>query len=115
MKVMWESAAYVDETGAKDNATHGGVEYIDAFYINRPKQPSIVLSKASVTDWVLPERCVRRAGGFMAGTGYVNPMFSGDPASHIGKTVNLSLPLKAGETIIEYTFVFDINGLVKGQ
>lgn len=115
LKVMWASAAYVDETGARDAVTHGGVKYVDAFYSNRPKQPSVVISKASVTDWVLPEHCVSRAGGFMAGTGDVKPLFSDDPTSYIGRTVQVMLPLKAGETIIEYAFTFDIKGLMTGE
>ena len=115
LKVMWGGASYVDETGTRDSATHGGVNYVDALYRNRPKQPSVVLSNSSVTDWVIPEHCVRRAGGFMAGTGFVDPMFPGDSTLYVGKTVKVMLPLKAGETIIEYTFVFNINGLAKGE
>jgi hypothetical protein len=115
LKVVWQTAAYVDVTGAREAVTHGGVAYEDFFYADRRHQPSVVAGKNSMSDWVLPMSRVIRAGGFLAGTGHVKPLFSEDPTCYIGKTVQVMLPLKTGETIIEYTFVFDINGVMTGE
>lgn len=112
LRILWSGADYVDESGVRDVATHGGLRYEDYFYNDkRWQRPSVVPARGSVTDWVLPLRRLSRAGGFLAGTGEVMPWFPEDPEKYQGKTIRVTLPMQSGETVVEYRFVFGIVGV----
>jgi hypothetical protein len=117
LKIMWGDAAYIDGEGVTGRVTHGGVRYDDFYYTGWPlgQQPSVILSKGRVSDMVLPLLNTHAGGGEMAGTGYVTALLPGDAKSNVGKTIQVLLPLKMEATVVEYTFVFNIDGIMTGK
>jgi len=116
LKIMWGRAEFVEVSGARGEASHGGVRYIEYNYTDKSWQrPSVIPPRGSATDWILPERRIMRAGGDLAGTGDVTPWLEEDPGKYIGKSVTVVLPLKVGERVVDYTFVFSINGLAREE
>ncbi len=114
LSIMWGDAVYVDVEGVIGRVTHGSVKYEEFYYPAtwpRGQKPSVVVSKSSVSDMVLPLSNTHAAGGEMAGTGYVSPMLPGEEEAYVGKTIQVLLPLKMDTTVIEYNFVFSINGV----
>lgn len=116
LRVIWRDATYIDAEGVRATVTHAGVKYDDFFYSDgRAQRPSVVLSKGSMSDMVLPRPNVQLPTGFMAGTGRVKPLLPGDAESCLGKTIRVLLPLEMEAALVEYTFIFNIDGLMTGK
>lgn len=115
LRIMWKDAVYIDVEGVAATVTHSGVKYAELNYTDgRVHRPSVVLSKGSMSDMVLPRPNVRAPGGMMLG-GHVTPLLPGDAESYLGKTIRVLLPLKVEAAVVEYTFVFNIDGLIAGK
>ena len=115
LRIMWKDAIYIDVEGATVTVTHSGVKYGELNYTDgRVHRPSVVLSKGSMSDMVLPRPNVRAPGGMMLG-GHVTPLLPGDAESYVGKTIRVLLPLKMEVAVVEYTFVFSIDGQMTGK
>ncbi len=111
LRILWHEADYMDVTGDWGEVTHGGVHYGDLGYKNWPQPPSVVGSKQSLSDLVLACKHVSIAGGDLAGTGHVRPLIPGEATSYFGQAIRVSLPLEVEGAVIEYTFVFVVDGL----
>lgn len=113
LEIQWGDAAYVDEEGMTVRVTHGGVKYHEFYYPAtwpRGQKSSIVVGKGRLSDMVLPLSNTHAAGGDLSGTGYVTSMLPKEAKAYVGKAIQVLLPIKMEGTVIEYLFVFDING-----
>ena len=51
IKIPWDEAAFIDESGSSHRVMHAGVKYTDR---QQPQAPSIIARKASIEDLVFP-------------------------------------------------------------
>ena len=133
IQIVWDEAAYVDESNKSHRVIHSGVKFNDR---NTSQPPSIIAAKGSLDDnissadsWYFvsyDEQTIYKPMGWNQ-----NPMFpdyqnrgstlmviGGKPQetnfpsrvkSYIGKQVKVVLPIKIQGEITEYTFAFNIK------
>lgn len=116
IKVLWDDAAYVDESGLNKRISHRGVNYMD---ISKSQPNTTVVRGSILEDSVIPIENEH----FIRGS---KPLFKEAVLNkqdaitlndrYIGKRVKILLPLKIEETINEYLFTFRIvEVLVNGK
>lgn len=137
IKIIWDEAALVDQNGFSHRVIHSGVKYTDR---NNQQQPSIVIRKGTIQDFVFPSDNIEYVEGQYGGWREI-PLFPaslvkvselstlfvlastnvviGSPQSptefelevrnHIGKNLQILLPLEINGVINEYIFGFHIN------
>lgn len=117
IKIIWDEAAYVDESGSSQRVMHSGVKYIDR---NNPQPPSVIIRKGSIDDVIIPTNKVR----FFSGAGWIEDFLlpSGiygqtpeevnqNAKRQIGKNIKVLLPLEIQGVLNEYLFTFEINSV----
>jgi hypothetical protein len=116
IKVIWDEAVYVDESGMSQRVMHSGVKYIDK---NNSQPPTIVVRGATISDVVLPTDNIYYEKGKYGGwrespllpdMSYDRPEIERQASGLIGKTVQILLPIKIEDVVNEYVFVFSIDG-----
>ena len=117
IKVIWDDAAFVDETGKSHRVMHEGVKYIDR---SNPEPPTVVPRKGSIDDLVYPTDYAYFVSGQYGGWDE-SPLFPNRAQSseelksksqkYVGKTFQVLLPLQIQDVTNEYTFTFQINGV----
>jgi hypothetical protein len=130
IKVIWNEGTYICEKGDSHQIIHAGVSYSQR---NRYKLPSTVEQKSTLKDYVYPADYVSYADDAWV----ERPMFSGrwegkpllpnsqkggDPQeflnsskSNIGKTIQVSLPIRIKDETYDYTFVFEVKDVYLGE
>ena len=115
MKIIWDEAVFVNSNGESMRVMHSGVKYIDR---NSPQPPTVIVRGGKVSDIIIPTDNVYYVSGQYGGwreKGIFEPYseFSIEklkPAkNHIGKKVQVLLPLDIKGTVNEYIFTFKVN------
>ena len=116
IKIEWDEAVYVNESGMSQRVMHSGVKYIDR---NNPQPPTTIVRNATISDLILPSDNVYYVSGQYGGWNE-KPLFPNvsmtseqeimlKAEEYIGKKVQILLPLKIEDVVNEYIFVFSIN------
>ncbi len=106
MKVLWDEAVYVDESGMSDKVIHEGTKLIDR---NNSQAPTTVLRDAKISDLLAPVGKIYYDDYSTYDKGWKHrPLFS-DKRSLDNKTVRVSLPLQIQNVTNEYIFTFTIK------
>ena len=130
IKIPWDEAAYVDETGRSHRLMHSGIKYSDR---DRPIPQSVVVRKGILEDTIVPTDYISWSEGtkYSAGSWDEKPLlpdsdFHGDyikgkyptledfdnaVKSYIGKTIQVLLPLQIEDVINDYIFTFKIDSV----
>jgi len=118
IKIIWDEAVYVNESGSSQKIMHAGVKYTDR---NSSQPPTTVVKGASVEDLIMPSDNVYYVSGQYGGWREL-PLFKNKATtpeelqviktSYVGKTVKVLLPLKIEETTNEYLFTFKIEDFI---
>lgn len=128
IQIGWTEAAFVDPKGQSQPVMHTGVKYTDC---TSPKAPSVLTGHARVTDAVIPcgyleliPPTTYSSGGwhsnnYLGAPKLVRLDVSESVAASLtqslkGKTIKLLLPIKNQDFVSDYTFTFDIRGIVPG-
>jgi len=128
IKIPWDEAAYVDESGRSHRVMHSGVKYTDR---DKPQPPSVIVRKGSIEDIVYPTDYVSWSSGtrYSAGSWDEKPLLlamdfhgqylKGRYASltefeeavnkNIGKQIQVLLPLQIQDVIHDYIFSFTVD------
>jgi len=114
IKIIWDEAAYIDETNSSHRVMHSGVKFISR---DQPQAPSVVVAGGTLKDLVYPTDYVSYNRGWKE-----NPLlptkkaFAEEVAEFTrrvedlwGKRIGVLLPLQIGGTINDYTFTFKIT------
>jgi len=126
IRIIWNEAAYVNEKGESFRVIHAGIKYIDR---DRPQLPSVVQAKEMIKDFVYPADYI----SLERDTWAERPMISlgwmekpllpyvqkgGDPQeflnsaqSHLGKTLQVILPIQFEGVTYNYVFTFKIKDI----
>lgn len=116
IKIIWDEAVYVDESGMSKKIMHSGVKYIDR---NNPQPPTTVVRGATISDIVFPTDNVYFESGKYGGwrelplfpdSGMEKIEIENKAKTYIGKNVQVLLPIKIEDIVNEYVFVFSIDG-----
>lgn len=112
IKIIWDEAAFVDPNGLSMRVMHAGVSYADR---NSPQPPTVVAKGGRISDVVHPTDYV----DFIYGNWREMPIFAPysamtiealEPArDHVGKTIQILLPIEIEGVTNEYTFTFKVN------
>jgi len=128
IKIYWDEAVYVDESGISKRVIHSGVKLADR---NTPPPPTVVAPGSTVSDMVFPADNVHYIRGQYGGW-HEEPLFPNKAKGSIthpnaigvvgkeellqkaeglvGKHVQVVLPIKIEDTVNEYIFSFSIDG-----
>ena len=136
IKIPWDEAGYVDESGRSHRVMHSGVKYTNK---EQPIPPSIVVRKGIFEDTILPTDYVYWEEGsrYTTGNWKSNPLFSPyldihcpyltkgtypsfesfDKAakSKVGNTLQVLLPLQIEDIVNDYIFIFKIDSVETTQ
>lgn len=134
IKIPWDEAAFIDESGNSHRVMHSGVKYNDR---QQPQAPSIVARRASIEDLAFPTDYVEWQEGSRYSAGRWNeksffPDFdyrsnyaTGDypsfasfetaAKSKLNKTIQVLLPLQIEEVVNDYIFTFTVNDVSASQ
>ena len=118
IKIIWDEAVYVDETGSSKKVFHSGVKYTDR---TNSQPPTTIVKGANLDDLVMPTDNAYfvsgQYGGWQEKPLFIN--YSSTPEglnaiklTYIGKTVKVLLPIKIEETVNEYLFTFLIEDFI---
>lgn len=116
IKIIWDEAVYVDESGMSKRIMHSGVKYIDR---NNPQPPTTIVRGATISDIVLPTDNVYYVSGQYGGwielplfprRSAQKPEIESKAKGFVGKDVQVLLPIKIEDVVNEYVFVFSIDG-----
>ncbi|MEX2326315.1 MAG: hypothetical protein WD558_01165 [Pseudomonadales bacterium] len=114
IKIVWDEAVYVDESGVSKRVMHSGVKYIDR---NNPQPFTTVARGATISDIVLPTDNVYYLSGLgwresplLPNSGTQKPEIENKARGVVGKNVQVLLPIKIEDVVNEYVFVFSIDG-----
>jgi hypothetical protein len=130
IKIPWDQAAFIDESGHTHRVMHAGVEFDNR---EKPQAPSVVAPKGLLRDIVAPTDYVhRREGTRHPGDGWEEKGllpdfvvhvtsqkgeyatfadFENAAKSKVGKTIQVLLPLKIGDVVNDYIFTFRIDSV----
>jgi hypothetical protein len=115
IRIIWDEAVYVDESGMSKRVMHSGVKYTDR---NSPQPPTTVVRGATISDIVLPTDNVYyvrgRYGGWrelplLPNKGTHKPEIENKAKNVVGKNIQVLLPIKIEDVVNEYVFVFSID------
>jgi hypothetical protein len=128
IRVPWDQAAFIDESGRSHRVMHAGVTFDDR---EKPQAPSVVVPMGLLKDLIAPTDYVRRRErtGYAAGRweekcllpdfDFHGPSLKGEYAtfadfengakSKVGKTIQVLLPLEIGDVVNDYIFAFRID------
>jgi hypothetical protein len=120
LKIVWDEAVFVDQTGNSKKIMHNGVKYIDK---NSSQPSSVVVRGATISEMIIPTDNVHFTSGQYGGW-TVKPIFpnysNNNGAFHeeitdsiknvVGKKVQILLPIKNEDVVSEYVFIFSIDG-----
>lgn len=119
IKILWDEAVYVNESGSSSRVMHAGVKYIDR---NNSQPPTIVVKNSTIEDMVVPTDNVYYISGQYGGW-RTSPMFPNSATTpdelvvisnnYIGKEVQVLLPLEIQGTVNEYIFTFKVEDFVQ--
>ena len=117
IKILWDDAAYLDETGKSHRVMHSGVKYIDR---SNPQPPTVIPRRGSIDDLVFPVDNVYFISGEYGGWDEI-PLFPNRGQTmeevkqkaqpYVGKSFQVLLPLSIQDVVNEYTFTFLINNV----
>ena len=116
IKVIWDDAGYVDESGMSKRVLHKGVKYADR---NNPQPPTIVVRGAIISDIVFPTDNVEYVSGryghwkevpLPPNNGKQKSDIESKAKSVVGKRIQVLLPTKIEGVVNEYIYVFSIDG-----
>jgi hypothetical protein len=128
IKIPWDQAAFIDESGRGHRVMHAGVKFDDR---EKPQAPSVVVPKGLLKDIVAPTDYVHwREGTRHAADGWEEKCLLPDFDVHgsslkggyatfadfesaakakVGKTIQVLLPLEIGDVVNDYIFAFRID------
>ena len=119
IKILWDEAVYVNESGSSSIVMHAGVKYIDR---NNSQPPTIVVKNSTIEDMVVPTDNVYYISGQYGGW-RTSPIFPNSATTpdelivisnnYIGKEVQVLLPLEIQGTVNEYIFTFKVEDFVQ--
>ncbi|MGB4415292.1 MAG: hypothetical protein WBI53_10470 [Paludibacter sp.] len=108
LKIIWDDAVYISLNNESGRIFHKGVRYIDR---ENPQPPTAVYKKTTLTDLISPTSYIYYSGGWVS-----NPLIPVDGSiwtskieyiqGLIGRTMQVILPIKIEDKVIEYTFSF---------
>jgi len=121
IQIIWDEAAYVDESGMSKRVMHSGVKYSER---NNPQAPTTIVRGGKVSDIILPTENVYYMGGYLgwekqpllpqrSSNEYARPSkedVENTAKTVVGKHVQVLLPIKIEDVVNEYIFVFLIEG-----
>jgi hypothetical protein len=119
MKIIWDEAVYVDESGSSDRVIHAGVRLMDRY---NPQPPTVIARYSSVEDIVVPVDKIHYSSGKYGGWRTDLLLESAAPSpeemdvianGYVGHTIKILLPLQVGEKIDEYLFTFKIDSYTR--
>lgn len=113
IRIIWDEAAFVDETGNSTRVLNGEMSYANR---NNPIPPSVIVRKGSFSNIIVPSDNLY----FSSGVGVnILPIFKNefsDPIEAekfgkelVGKTIQVLLPLEIEGVTNDYIFVFKID------
>jgi hypothetical protein len=118
IKIIWDEAVYVNESGLSQKVFHSGVKYIDR---NNSLPPSTIIKGAYVEDIVIPTDNVYFTNGQYGGWKEL-PLFKNSSSKeeqinafkelYVGKIVKILLPIRIEDVNNEYLFSFKIEDMV---
>ncbi len=128
IKIPWDEAAFIDESGRSHRVMHAGVRLDDR---EKPQAPSVVVPKGLLKDIVAPtdyvhwrERTKQTAGRWeekcllpdfdfhsssLKGEYATFADFDNAAKSKVGKTIQVLLPLEIEGVVSDYIFSFQID------
>lgn len=116
VKINWDEAVYVDQSGRSKRVIHSGVKYVDR---NSPQPPTVIVRGATISDMVFPADSIYYVSGQYGGW-REDPLFPSygmgaeevdqKASGLVGKNVQVLLPIKIEDVVNEYIFTFSIDG-----
>lgn len=128
IKIPWDEAAFIDESGRSHRVMHAGVKFDDR---EKPQAPSVVVPRGLLKDIVAPtdyvhwregtkqtagrweEKCLLPDfvfhGSSLKGEYATFADFENAATSKVGKTIQVLLPLEIEEVVNGYVFTFQID------
>ena len=115
VKIIWDEAVYVDNSGRSMRVMHSGVKYAER---NNPQLPTVIVRKGMVKDSIHPTDYVffveGKNGGWSEGLlfGPISSKLSREleaAKEHVGKSIQVLLPIEIEGIVNEYIFRFKIN------
>lgn len=126
IKIIWDEVAYVDQYNSSHRVLHLGTRFIHS---DRPQPVSSVPTNARLDDLIVPADYAewRTSTSWLISSGWqIKPLFpetSGLFASESilknlifsldGNSISIFLPLKIGDYINEYFFVFGVRAWIE--
>ncbi len=113
LKIIWEEAAFIDDSGESHRVVHSGVDYES---VKDPQPSTVINEKGSYADAVFPAGYYHYIGGTL----HKDPLYpnvsvsrKGDKLeekgqSFIGKTFHVLLPLEIDGVVNKYVFSFTV-------
>jgi hypothetical protein len=130
VKIPWDEAAFVDESGRSHRVMHSGVKYTDR---DKSQPPSVIVRKGSIEDIVFPTDYVSWESGsrYSAGSWDERPLFLNNDyhgeyskgkyssfndfkkavQNNIGKQIQVLLPLQIQDVVNDYIFTFNVDAV----
>jgi len=126
IRIVWNDAAFVDDTGESRRIIHSGVKYADR---NGLQPPTVIVRRGSVTDFLLPSdnafwvggissRGIATPGGWehlpmlpVEQTGGQSETLKESAEKYVGKTFQVLLPLQIQDVVNDYIFIFRVNSV----
>lgn len=112
MKLIWDESAFVDSNGQSHRIMHKGVKFTER---NNSMPPSIVVRGGMISDLIYPSDYVSWEYSSWVEKGIFEPwaeysVSNLQPAKdHVGKSVQVLLPIEIEGNVNEYIFTFKVN------
>jgi len=103
IKIIWDDAVIVDNSGMTSKVIHSGVKYIQR---DAPQTASTIIRGASLNDIAVPSSNIRYSNFLEDWT--IDPMFSLGYENKV-RQLQLMLPIQIKDVINEYIFVFEVK------
>lgn len=116
IKIIWDSAIYVDTDGASGRVMHDGVKYTEA---NNSHPPTTIMGNSFISDIVIPTKNIYyETNRYMLGwkENYLLPTVDREKErietignNMVDKKIKILLPIEIEGKVNNYTFIFNIN------
>ncbi len=105
IEIEWDKIIYINENNHSSRVIHSGIKYADR---NSPQVPSLVASKTSINDAIIPADNI-----YLSSVSYewrISSLLrnSKTNGSYDGQNVKINLPIKINGVSYEYIIVYDI-------